>query len=161
MAFPVGSNWYRSTIQALFDRVTAGPDIGDTWKVGLATNSVGTNNFDTTTGYDWAAAPWSTGGVEVSASGTNYTTGGNAVTLSTFVGSSSGGSAFKINALAATQWTSATFTAYGAVVYDANVSNTVKYALCTVDFGGPQSPSAGTLTINWNSGTPFTIFTIS
>ena len=160
MAFPTPSNWYRSTWAAFFDRVASGPDIGDAWKVALFTNSVdggSVNNFDTTTGYDYAASPWTSNEV---ANGSGYTTGGAAVTLATSVGSTAGGTAFKLNAVPpATAWTTSTFTARGCLVYDS--TNTIKFALAAINFGSDQSPSAGTLTINWNSGTPFTIVTMT
>jgi hypothetical protein len=47
-----------------------------------------------------------------------------------------------------TAWTSATFTAYHAVIYD--VTNT-KSLICSIDFGGAKTVSSGTFTIIWDS----------
>lgn len=41
-------------------------------------------------------------------------------------------------------WTSATFTAYHAVIYD---STNTKSLICSIDFGGAKSVSSGTFTI--------------
>ena len=46
-------------------------------------------------------------------------------------------------------WTSATFTAYHAVIYDDTVTN--DELICSIDFGGAQSVTAGTFTIQWNA----------
>lgn len=46
-------------------------------------------------------------------------------------------------------WTSATFTAYHAVIYDTSVTNDL---IASIDFGGGQTVSAGTFTIQWDAG---------
>ena len=45
-------------------------------------------------------------------------------------------------------WTSASFTAYHAVIYDTSVTNDL---ICSIDFGGAQTVSAGTFTIQWHA----------
>lgn len=45
-------------------------------------------------------------------------------------------------------WTSATFTAYHAVIFDATNTNSL---ICSIDFGGAKTVSAGTFTIIWDS----------
>jgi hypothetical protein len=45
-------------------------------------------------------------------------------------------------------WTSATFTAYHAVVYD---STDTKSLICSIDFGGAKTVAAGTFTISWDA----------
>jgi hypothetical protein len=45
-----------------------------------------------------------------------------------------------------TSWTTASFTAYHAVLYDDTVSD---YLICSIDFGGAQVVSSGTFTIEW------------
>ena len=45
-------------------------------------------------------------------------------------------------------WTSASFTAYHAVIYDSSVSNDL---ICSIDFGGAQTVSSGTFTIQWHA----------
>ena len=45
-------------------------------------------------------------------------------------------------------WTSATFTAYYAAIYDATVSNNL---VACIDFGGAKVVSSGTFTIQWSA----------
>ena len=47
-------------------------------------------------------------------------------------------------------WAAATFTAYGAVIYDATVGAT-NNLICAIDFGGAKTVSAGTFTIIWDT----------
>jgi hypothetical protein len=46
------------------------------------------------------------------------------------------------------QWTGATFTAYHAVIYDDTVGT--DDLILSIDFGGAQSVSSGTFTIQWH-----------
>jgi hypothetical protein len=46
------------------------------------------------------------------------------------------------------QWTGSTFTAYHAVVYDTTVSNNL---IASYDFGGAQTVTSGTFTIQWST----------
>jgi len=48
-----------------------------------------------------------------------------------------------------TSWTSATFTAYHAVIYDDTTTN--DDLICSIDFGGAQAVSGGTFQIQWNA----------
>lgn len=45
-------------------------------------------------------------------------------------------------------WTSATFTAYHAVIWDSTAGNDL---ICSIDFGGAQTVTAGTFTIQWHA----------
>jgi len=45
-------------------------------------------------------------------------------------------------------WTTATFTAYHAVIYDITATNDL---VCSIDFGGAQTVTSGTFTIQWNA----------
>jgi fermentation-respiration switch protein FrsA (DUF1100 family) len=47
-----------------------------------------------------------------------------------------------------TAWTSATFTAYHAVIWDDTAANSL---ICSIDFGGAKTVAAGTFTIQWNA----------
>lgn len=47
------------------------------------------------------------------------------------------------------QWTSASFTAYHAVIYDDTVAT--DDLICSIDFGGAQTVASGTFTIQWNA----------
>lgn len=45
-------------------------------------------------------------------------------------------------------WTSATFTAYHAVIYDSTAGNDL---IASIDFGGAKAVVAGTFTIQWDA----------
>ena len=45
-------------------------------------------------------------------------------------------------------WTSATFTAYHAVIYDSTAASDL---ICSIDFGGAQTVTSGTFTIQWHA----------
>ena len=45
-------------------------------------------------------------------------------------------------------WTTATFTAYHAVIYDATAASDL---VCSIDFGGAQTVTSGTFTIQWHA----------
>lgn len=45
-------------------------------------------------------------------------------------------------------WTTASFTAYHAVLYNTSVTNDL---ILSIDFGGAQTVTAGTFTIQWNA----------
>ncbi len=47
-----------------------------------------------------------------------------------------------------TAWTSATFTAYHAVIWDSTAGNDL---IASIDFGGAKTVAAGTFTIQWDS----------
>lgn len=46
-------------------------------------------------------------------------------------------------------WTSATFTAYHAVIYDDTLAG--DDLICSIDFGGAQTVASGTFTIQWHA----------
>jgi hypothetical protein len=48
-----------------------------------------------------------------------------------------------------TAWTSSTFTAYHAVIYDDTLAS--DDLICSIDFGGAQTVTSGTFTIQWNA----------
>jgi len=74
--------------------------------------------------------------------GTGYTAGGNALTLN---GTSLTGDIAYLD-FADTEWTSASFTAAGALIYK---DDTVDQAVCVLSFGGDQTVSSGTFTIQF------------
>lgn len=47
------------------------------------------------------------------------------------------------------EWTSATFSAYHAVIYDDTLTN--DDLICSIDFGGEKQVTAGTFTIQWDA----------
>ena len=89
------------------------------------------------------------------ATDTDYTTSNE---LATAGGYTQGGQALDSKAVteAATtkwdaadeSWTSASFTAYHAVIYDTSVTNDL---IASIDFGGAQTVLSGTFTIQWNA----------
>jgi hypothetical protein len=103
---------------------------GDTFKLALYDNSA--SFTAATTAY--------TATNEVAASG-SYSAGGGALTNVT--PTSSGTTAF--TDFADLSFTSATITAYGAMIY--NDSAAGDPSVCILDFGGAKSSSAGTFTI--------------
>ncbi len=112
----------------------------DTMKIALYTN---TATLDATTlvytaPSNPAASPTSTG--EVSTTGTNYTVGGNTLAGNAI---SSGGTTAWIT-FDNSSWTTATFTARGALIYDSSRSNA---AIAVLDFGADKTSTAGTFTV--------------
>jgi hypothetical protein len=83
---------------------------------------------------------------EVSSSGTNYTAGGNTLTGATV--SLSGTTAFVD--FADTSWTTATFTARGALIYNSSKSNK---AIAVLDFGSDKTATNGTFTVQMPANT--------
>ena len=83
---------------------------------------------------------------EVSSSGTNYTAGGNTLTGATV--SLSGTTAYVD--FADTSWSSATFTARGALIYNSSKSNK---AIAVLDFGSDKTATSGTFTVQMPANT--------
>ena len=118
----------------------------DSYKVALySSNTMTPDNTVTTavlTEYNGAASQWVTGN-EVSGAG--YSAGGVAVSSPTWTQASN---VVTFTSAGTPQWTSASFTAYGCLVYDSTVSNE---GLSFNYFGGAQTVTAGTFTITWNA----------
>ncbi len=97
------------------------------------------------------------------ASDTDYTTDNE---LATTGGYTQGGQALDNMSVSGTTttawdadneaWTSATFEAHHAVLYDVSVSNDL---IATIDFGGAKTVAAGTFTIQWNASGIITLAT--
>jgi len=77
-------------------------------------------------------------------SGTGYTAGGEEITISTNP-TSSGTTAYLD--FSDTTWSSATITARGALIYNAN--GTTNPAVAVLDFGSDKTSTAGDFTIVW------------
>jgi len=107
--------------------------ISHTYKVALYTSSA--TNDSTLAAYS------STNEI----SGTGYTGGGQALT-GVAVGNSGTTAWWTANN---PSWTSATFTAASCVIYDSSDAVGPNRALCVLDFGGNQSVSNGTFTIQF------------
>ena len=117
----------------------------DSYKVALYGNSGTPDNTVTTavlTEYNGAASAWVTGN---ETSGTGYTAGGVSVSSPTVTQAAA---VITFSSAGSPQWTTATITAYGCLVYDTTVSNE---GLCYNSFGGARSVTAGTFSITWNA----------
>lgn len=119
----------------------------DSMKVALyASNTMTPDNTvatDVLTEYNGTASQWVLAN-EV-ASGGGYTPGGVAVTPLSVAQSSN---VVTWTSSGTPQWTSASFTAFGCLVYDVTVSN---IGLSFNYFGGGQTVTSGTFTITWNA----------
>ena len=109
-----------------------GPTSPNTFKIALysSTASLGAN----TTVYS------TTGEV----TGTGYTAGGNTLTISTFP--TAGGTTTAYINFDNAVWTSASFTAGGALIYNSTQGNK---AVAVLNFGGNKTPSNGTFTVQF------------
>ena len=123
----------------------------DTFKLSLNTGTVPTANRDNATEYyggsDFASE----------ASGTNYTAGGNTIAIAAsqpaIYTTGSVHYASVAASASSTSWSTVTLASVTyAVLYD-NTSST-KWAIAVYDFGGAQSVTANTFTINWTTGYP-------
>lgn len=114
----------------------------DTWKILLLSNSYTPDTSGT--GHQYKS---DLGANEIT--GTGYTAGG--ITLASLTLTWDGTNGRWVWASTTTpQWTSATFSAYYAAVYDSTPSTDATRNLATlINFGGVKSPSAGNFTINW------------
>lgn len=114
---------------------------GDTIKCALIGTTGAANVITNRDTYDnWS----SVSAQELAASG-NYSAGG--VTLTSLsIGAVI--SSHKIPFIATIPaWTSATFTAYAAVVYNTNSPTSANAMICSIDFGAAQTVASGTFTI--------------
>ena len=109
---------------------------GNTFKIALftssATLSASTTAYATTN--------------EVSATGTNYTAGGN--TLTNVDPSTSGTTA--LTDFADTTWSSSSITARGCLIYNSSTTaGTANRAVCALDFGADKTSTSGDFTIQF------------
>jgi len=111
--------------------VTRASTAADTFKMALYTSSA---TLDATT------TAYTTSNETTNTSGTAYVAGGNTLTGSTT--SYSGTTSFVD--FSDSSWTSATFTARGALIYNSTQSNK---SVVVLDFGSDKSVSAGTFTV--------------
>jgi len=118
-----------TAIHAFTTTVARGATTADTFKIALYTSSATLDA--STTAYS---------ATNEVASGGGYTTGGNTLTSPTTT--SSGTTAYVD--FADSSWTSATFTARGALIYNSTQSNK---SVVVLDFGSDKTASAGTFTI--------------
>ena len=117
-------NKFTPAIENLFEGINAGTD---SWVIKLAT-----------------AVDQAAGTITEVANGNGYTTGGE--TLASMAVTQ--GATTKWDATD-TAWTSATFSAYHAVIWDDTVAT--DDLIASIDFGGEQEVASGTFTIQWNA----------
>ena len=107
---------------------------GSTFKIAL---------YDNTQSFNAATTAYTTAGEVV---GTGYTAGGN--TLTNVTPTFSVTTAF--TDFNDTTWSTATITAYGAIIYNTSAGNP---AVAVLDFGGPKTSTVGNFTIVFPSAT--------
>jgi hypothetical protein len=113
----------------------------------LGTNTP--NKTDTLANSAYNVGQWVSATYE--ASGTNYSAGGNALASKAFAIDATATNTVSFTAANPT-WTTVTLAAvFGDLVYDFTISGgtVAKQALCFNYFGGSQSVTAGTFTIQW------------
>ena len=111
---------------------------GDTFKIAMFTSSA---SLDATT------TDYSTSNEITNSSGTSYTAGGKALTNQGVTLSST----TAYTDFADVSWTSASFTANGAMIYNTTTdggSGTTD-AVCVIAFGGDKTVSSGTFTVQF------------
>ena len=111
---------------------------GDTFKIAMFTSSA---SLDATT------TDYSTSNEITNSSGTGYTAGGSALTNQGVTLSST----TAYTDFADVSWTSASFTANGAMIYNTTTdggSGTTD-AVCVIAFGGDKTVSSGTFTVQF------------
>lgn len=126
---------------------SATPSGADTIKVALmATGHSGSNS----TNVGWSSV---SSNEMTNTSGTAYTSPGKDLSTVEVSQESTHG---KLDA-ADISWTSATFTAFYAVLYDTTPTSPADPLICSIDFGGGQQVTNGTFTIQWAAGGILTI----
>ena len=109
---------------------------GDQFKIALYTNTATISGA--TTAYDATAT-----GETTNTTGTAYTAGGEDLTSVTPALKSTSTACCDFSDVS---WTTASFTAYGALIYNDDKSDK---AVCVLNFGGDKTSSAGTFTISF------------
>jgi hypothetical protein len=121
----------------------------DAFKVALYTGTV-PSTYDTANEY-YGGSTYSTGCAE--ASGTGYTTTGAAVTLTAALYTTAVHTYAAAISAGSVSWPAATLTSVTfAVLYD--TTSATKWAAVVWDFGGAQTVTANTFTINFTDTTP-------
>lgn len=126
------TSFKQQLLEGVHDFRTSGSG-GDTFKIAL---------YDNSASFTAATTAYTATG-EVAASGT-YVAGGG--TLTNIAPTSSGTTAF--NDFADFSWTTATITAYGALIYNTTPTHTyTNPSVVVLDFGGARISTAGTFTV--------------
>lgn len=142
MAWPGKSQIYAYYILNQFNQIASTGNLSsDTCKIALYGNGTPVNTGTTLVSTEYAAS-WNTC-TEVSNSGT-YAAGGSALVSPTSTQSTN---QWIYACTTANSWTSATITAFGALIYDSTVA--AHPGLCFLDFLGQQQVTGGTFTVTY------------
>lgn len=114
----------------------------DTFKIALFTDSVSGADKNASESYNSGA--WV---VANEVTGTGYTAGGATIASPSISTPASGKWKFKSSS-PTVSWTTATFTARGALIYDSTASNRV---LAAINFGSDKQVVSGDFTITWDT----------
>lgn len=148
MAFPASGLAVATFVDAL-DTTQLALDLDlETHKVALFTNSV--TGADLVTDASYGVGAWASNEVP---NATGYTTGGQALTGTTYVSSGAGVTTFDATD---TAWTASTFSSVrGCLPYaDVLAANNI---ILAVTFGADFAVTSGTFTIVWNASGIFTV----
>lgn len=133
----VSAKWYGNAVLKAFNKEIDYDT--DTIKVMLCTSSYAPDQdahiYKSSVTNEVTGTGYTAGGVTLASKTITYTGGTNTVTLDA----------------ADVSWTTATFTARYAVIYDSTGTDSTSALLGYVDFGADQPVSAGTFTIQWDA----------
>lgn len=131
---------------------------------GITADTINVALYNNTTAPDRTAAVASTGyntstwtSANEVTSGTDWVAGGRQLVSDTVSGSAG---TVTYTASNLTSSATATITAYGVLIYDATITagNTVaKQGICFNSFGGVQTVTGGSFSVNWNASGIFTV----
>lgn len=114
--------------------------------INLASDTIKCALLNDTHSFSASAVGWGTPDDNELADGNGYSEDGETLTVTVTQDDSDNEGVFDA---ADVEWTDATFSAYHAVIYDFSVSSPLKPLICSIDFDGIQSVTAGTFTIQW------------
>jgi hypothetical protein len=135
----VTSKWYGVPIKNQYDGTAVIDFDTDTMKAALTTSSYSpaqdTDDFFNDVTNEISGTGYTAGGATLGTTDVTYDTTSNETRLTA----------------ADTQWTSSSFTARNAVVYKSTGTSSTSPLLSYVDFGGDETVSSGTFTIDWDT----------
>jgi hypothetical protein len=130
--------------------------VADTVNLALYNNSITPDQTVSVANTAYNAGQWANTN-EVT-SGTDWVAGGRAVPATKSISVSTNVVTFKSTTNLSSVAT-ATLSTYGALVYDNTITGgtAAKQGVCFLDFGGVQTVTGGTFSLNWNANGIFTI----
>lgn len=122
----------------------------DSIRVSLYTDSI--TSQDKNANEVKGSAPYTSNEVSYTSSSVTPGSGAAAGTLSNpAVTQSAGKIIFTDSGSATMAWTTATFTARGAVIWDDTLTSPADPVLCAINFGADKTVTAGTFTVTWDA----------